>query len=208
MSLNTEVGLYFANGCGRCPRGGTPECSVRFWPTELALLRKIVLQSGLTETVKWGVLCYTWEQANIAILGAFREYCSLSFFKGALLNDPRGILEKPGENTQAARLVRITTIKQIRLWKSDLEAFLQQAIELERAGTKVECDAKSNLVFPIELEQQFVALPVLRTAFAALTPGRQRGYILHFTGAKQSQTRKSRIEKCIPQILEGRGMHD
>lgn len=206
--MNQDVELYFVDGCGRCPRGGTPACSVRRWRKELRRLRQIALDSGLAESAKWGVPCYTYQQKNVAILGAFQNDCTLSFFKGALLDDPLGILEKPGENTQAARIVRITSLTQIKDREPSIKAFLKQAIELEKVGAKVDYDAKSNLVIPEELEQQFAALPRLRAAFTALTPGRQRGYILHFTAAKQSQTRRSRIEKCIPQILEGRGMHD
>ncbi len=206
--LNPEVDLYLAEGCGRCELGGTPQCTVHKWPGELKRLREIVLSCGLTENRKWGVPCYTVENRNVVIVSAFKEYCSLSFFKGVLLKDAKRILVKPGENSQSARLIRFTSVQEIVKLESALKEYVLEAIELEKSGAKVDFRAKSELVIPDELQKKFDELPALRSAFQALTAGRQRGYVLHFSAAKQSKTREARIEKCIPAILEGRGMHD
>jgi uncharacterized protein YdeI (YjbR/CyaY-like superfamily) len=206
--FNSNVDNYLQNGCGRCPLVGTPQCKVRDWTKELTRLRSIVLGCDLVEEVKWGVPCYTFDKHNVVIISALRECCTLSFFKGALLADAHGVLEKPGENSQAARLFRLTSVREIAAREPIIKQYIREAIELEKAGAKVEFTAKSKLTFPAELEMKFDALPALRAAFAALTPGRQRGYVLYFSGAKQSKTRESRIEKCIPAILEGRGLHD
>ncbi len=205
---NAKIDIYLKEGCGRCPLGGTPECKVHDWQKELKKLRTIVLGCGLTEDLKWGVPCYTFEKANVAIVSALKEYCALSFFKGALLKDAKGILDKPGENTQSARLIRFTSVREIVEMESILKEYLHEAIEVEKNGLKVDFKAKTQLVILDELQRKFDELPALQAAFKALTPGRQRGYLLHFSAAKQSQTRLSRIEKCIPHILEGRGFHD
>lgn len=207
-TLNPLIDDYLKLGCGRCELHGTPECKVHSWPAELKLLREIVLSCGLTEELKWKVPCYTHSGHNILIVAAFKEYASVSFFKGALLPDAKGILEKPGENSQAARVLRFTSVKAVRQLASALKELIGEAIKLEQAGSKIDFKAKHELVLPAELERKFEALPALRSAFAALTPGRQRGYVIYFEGAKQSKTRESRIDKCIPQIMEGRGMHD
>jgi uncharacterized protein YdeI (YjbR/CyaY-like superfamily) len=152
--------------------------------------------------------CYTYDDANIAMIAAFKEYCSLSFFKGVLLKDAAKLLVAPGENSQSARLFRFTSTRQIDQFKQQIQEYLLEAIEIEKSGQKVNFKAKNELVFPTELLEKFEQLPALAEAFAALTPGRQRGYILFFNGAKQSKTRLARIEKCQPQILEGLGLHD
>ncbi len=206
--LNPLIDDFLQEGCGRCPLGGTPECKVHTWSSELKLLRKIVLSSGLTEELKWKQPCYTLDGKNVVIVSAFKDSAILSFFKGALLNDSEGILEKAGENSQSARLLRFTSTKSIRAVESTLKAYLAQAIQIERDGLRVPMNAKHELVLPEELEKKFESLPQLREAFEALTPGRQRGYIIFITGAKQSKTREARIDKCIPQIMEGRGLHD
>jgi uncharacterized protein YdeI (YjbR/CyaY-like superfamily) len=206
--LNPQIDAYLADGCGRCPLGGTPECKVHDWQPELKLLRKIVLGCGLTEELKWKVPCYTFEKNNILTVAAFKEFCSINFFKGALLQDAEGVLVKPGENTQSGRLLRFTAVRQIRELEPIVKSYIHEAIEVEKAGLKVDFRAKHELQFPEELQVKFAALPALQAAFLGLTPGRQRGYLLFFSAAKQSKTRESRIEKCIPQILEGRGMHD
>ena len=206
--LNPKVDLYLTDGCGRCELGGTPQCSVNRWPAELQRLREIVLSCGLVEDLKWGVPCYTIDNRNVVIVSALKESCALSFFKGVLLKDAKQILIKPGENSQSARLIRFTSVQEIVQLESVLKEYVLEAMELERSGAKVDFSAKLELVIPEELERKFEQLPALRTAFQALTPGRQRGYILHFTAAKQSKTREARIDKCTPQILEGRGMHD
>jgi uncharacterized protein YdeI (YjbR/CyaY-like superfamily) len=206
--MNLTVDTYFTEGCGRCPLGGTPACKVHQWPQALALLRRILLDCGLHETSKWGVACYTIQNRNVVILAAFKEYCALSFFKGALLADAEGILDKPGEHTQAGRLIRFTDPRAITEMEAILKAYIFEAIEVEKAGLKVTFQKGSESVFPDELLQTMDDDPAFKAAFEALTPGRQRGYMLYFSGAKQSQTRISRIEKCKPQIFNGKGMQD
>lgn len=206
--LNPEVSSYFADGCGRCKLHGTPECKVRTWTKELKRLRAIVLDCDLIEERKWGVACYTFEGKNIAIVSALKDYCAVSFFKGVLLSDPNKILVAPGENSQSARMIKFTELSQINGLEAIIKQYLGEAIQIECSGQKVEFKAKTELVLPEELYQKFIELPELQSAFEALTPGRQRGYVLHISSAKQSATRISRIEKCIPAILAGKGMHD
>lgn len=178
------------------------------WQEVLEALRTIVLDSPLTEEVKWRQPCYTFQDRNIVILGRFKEYCALTFVKGALLKDPCKILARPGENTQAARVIRFTTVEHILELEPDLKAFVQQAIDVEKAGLKVKLKKISDFKLPEELENKFDERPELKTAFRALTPGRQRAYLLHFSGAKQAKTREARVEKCVERILEGKGMDD
>jgi uncharacterized protein YdeI (YjbR/CyaY-like superfamily) len=171
-------------------------------------MRKIVWECGLTEELKWKAPCYTQDGKNILMVGAFKNHAVISFFKGVLLSDAKGILEKPGENSQSARLIRFDSVDAIRDLEADLKAFIAQAIQVEQAGTKVDFSAKDEIVIPSELERKFDSLPALRDAFFALTPGRQRGYVLYFQNAKQTKTRVARIEKYVPRILEGLGFHD
>lgn len=205
--MNPEVDNYLAEGCGRCPLGGTPGCKVNNWRKELILLRGIVLDCGLTEEVKWGAPCYTFGKANVAMVAALKDSCVLSFFKGALLSDPHGILEKPGENTQAGRVISFTNVQEITEKESILKTYLYEAVEVEKAGLKVEFKKNPEPV-PEEFQRKMDQDPELKAAFEALTPGRQRGYLLHFSQPKQSKTREDRIDKCIPQILEGIGLND
>ncbi|WP_258102534.1 YdeI family protein [Marinoscillum sp. MHG1-6] len=204
----TTVEDYLTNGCGRCNLGGTPQCKVHSWSAELKALKSIVINCGLIEEIKWDVPCYTYQGKNICIVSAFKEYASISFFKGALIQDASQLLEKPGENSQSARLIKFTDIKQIIEQESKLKAYLFEAIEIEKAGLTIDFKEKNELVYPEELENKFAENPDIKSAFEALTTGRQRGYILHFSQPKQSSTRESRIEKCIPKILEGKGFHD
>lgn len=178
------------------------------WKTELLKLRAIALDCKLSEELKWGHPCYAHQKKNVVIISGLKDYCALSFFNGALLKDPHGILVKPGENTRAGRLVRFTGVPEIVDKKAILKAYILEAIELEKAGLKVDLKDGAELEMPEELERQLDASPALREAFEALTPGRQRGYILHVSGAKQSKTRESRIEKCKPRILDGKGLND
>ena len=178
------------------------------WREEMQKLRAILLDSPLMEELKWGKPCYTFEKGNVAILYGLKESCALGFLKGALLKDAKGILIKPGENSQSGRWIKFTSVQAITGMKPVLKAYIQEAIAAEKAGLKVDFKEKHELVFPIELQNRLDKNPALKAAFAALTPGRQRGYNLYFSGAKQSQTRESRIEKCLPQILRGRGLHD
>jgi uncharacterized protein YdeI (YjbR/CyaY-like superfamily) len=178
------------------------------WREELTALREIVLASELTEDVKWRTPCYTWEDKNVALLGRMNECCSISFMKGALMKDPASVLEMPGENTQSARVIRITSVDEVKKLKTAIESFIAQGIAIEKAGVKYEFKKIDAFPLPEELEAMFAEAPELKTAWKALTPGRQRGWLLHFNGAKQSKTRVSRIEKAMEAIFAGKGMHD
>ncbi|WP_305982417.1 YdeI/OmpD-associated family protein [Roseivirga thermotolerans] len=206
--MTTNVDQYLAEGCGRCSLGGTPDCKVHQWSQELQKLRSIALECGLTEESKWGVPCYTYHGANVAMISAFKDYCSLSFFKGALLKDKYQMLVKPGPNSQAARLFKFTNLEQILQAEDSIRLYLFEAIEVEKKGLKVDMQAKDQLDYPDELQAKFKDMPELKTAFEALTPGRQRGYIIHFSQPKQSKTRLARIEKLIPKIMDGKGFFD
>lgn len=177
------------------------------WREETELLRQLALGCGLTEELKWGKPCYTFEGGNVAIIQGFKAYCALMFFKGALLKDPKGILQKPGANSQAAHQVRFTSAREITAQKAVLKAYLQEAIALEKAGLKVEFNKEPEPT-PAELQATLDRNPALKKAFAALTPGRQRSYILHISSAKQSATRVTRAEKCAAGILAGRGFNE
>ncbi|MDK8180224.1 YdeI family protein [Paenibacillus sp. UMB4589-SE434] len=176
------------------------------WKEEYGELRNIVLNSGLTEEFKWMHPCYTFEKKNIVLIHGFKEYCALLFHKGALLRDAHGILIQQTENVQAARQIRFTNLQEIVEMKAILKAYIHEAIEVEQAGLEV--NFTTEFVIPEELQNKFDEIPVLKTAFEALTPGRQRAYILHFSGPKQSKTRESRVEKCTQQILNGKGLND
>lgn len=178
------------------------------WSAELEALRQIVLETELIEETKWRTPTYTLNGANVVMLGSYNDGCMLSFLKGALIRDPRGLLVAPGPNTQAARVVRFTDVDQIRKFKPVLKDFVEQAIQIEKAGLKVRMKSTADFEFPEELDAAFRSDPALRKAFDALTPGRQRGYLLHFSGAKQLKTRAARIEKSAPRILKGKGLDD
>ena len=179
----------------------------RKWQEEMEKLRMIILDCQLTEELKWGKPCYTFQKSNIIIIIGLKEYCALMFCKGVLLNDANGILIKPGENTQAARQIRFTNVREIVEMEPILKAYICEAIEAEKAGLKVNFK-KNPEPIPEELQNKLDEIPALKAAFDALTPGRQRAYILYFSGAKQSKTRESRVEKCMPQILNGKGLND
>jgi uncharacterized protein YdeI (YjbR/CyaY-like superfamily) len=178
------------------------------WRAEFEKLRAIILGSPLTEELKWGQPCYSLENRNIVLMHGFKEYCALLFFKGALLKDPKGILVQQTENVQAARQIRFTNVREIVEREPTLKAYIEEAIEAEKAGLKVKLKKTSQFAMPEEFQKKLAETPALKTAFAALTPGRQRGYLLYFSAAKQSNTRESRIEKCTPQILKGKGLDD
>jgi uncharacterized protein YdeI (YjbR/CyaY-like superfamily) len=178
------------------------------WQEELKKLRMIILDCQLTEELKWGVPCYTFEKRNIVLIHGFKEYCALLFFKGALLNDPNGILIQQTENVQAARQIRFTNVRQIVKMKPILKAYIYEAIEVEKAGLKVSFKKTSDFIIPEEFQNKLDKIPTLKTAFYALTPGRQRAYIFYFSQPKQSKTRESRVEKCMQQILNGKGLND
>jgi uncharacterized protein YdeI (YjbR/CyaY-like superfamily) len=199
---------FFKNGCGRCSLGGTPNCKVNTWRKELAALRKIMKSTSLVEERKWGVACYTSNGKNIALLGAFKQCCTLSFPKGALLKDPKKLLEKGGEATQSARVVRITSLAKVQTNMDALKELIEQAIQVGNSGQKVETKKVGEADFPTELKNYFQSDERFKKAFQSLTPGRQRGYILFFTSAKKSETRTARIEKYRSKILSGKGMLD
>jgi uncharacterized protein YdeI (YjbR/CyaY-like superfamily) len=191
---NPEVDVYFSKA--------------KKWQKELQKLRMILLDCQLTEELKWGKPCYTFEKHNVVIILPLKESCALLFCKGALLNDANGILIKPGENTQAARQIRLTNVREIVEMETILKAYIHAAIEVERSGLTVNYKKIGEFQIPKELQKKLDTIPALKTAFAALTPGRQRGYILYFSAPKQSKTRESRIEKCLEQIVIGKGLND
>ena len=178
------------------------------WQEEFRKLRMIVLACGLTEELKWGKPCYTFRQSNVVLIHGFKEYCALLFMKGALLKDAKRILIQQTDNVQAARQIRFTDVQEIVKMERILKAYVKEAIEIEKAGLEVNFKKTSEFKTPEEFQNKLDAIPALRTAFDALTPGRQRGYLLYFSGAKQSKTRESRAEKCMPQILKGKGLDD
>jgi uncharacterized protein YdeI (YjbR/CyaY-like superfamily) len=193
-SMNPKVDFYFNKA--------------KKWQEELKRLRAIVLDCGLSEELKWGVPCYTFEKRNIVLIHVFKEYCALLFFKGALLNDGNGILIQQTENVQAARQVRFTNVREIVKLKPVLKAYVYEAIEVERAGLKVNLKTTKEFDIPEEFQNKLNKTPALKKAFNALTPGRQRAYLFYFSQPKQSKTREARVEKCVPQILNGKGLND
>ena len=178
------------------------------WQGETRKLRTILLDCGLGEKLKWGKPCYTFQDSNLAIIQGFKDHCSLMFFKGVLLDDPDGVLVRPGENSRAQKRVDFTSVDQIDEMESTLRGFIDQAMAVEKAGLKVDLEEKRALDLPEELTAKFDEDPELATAFRALTPGRQRAYVLHFSGAKQSKTRVARIERCVDRILAGKGVNE
>ena len=206
--MNPKVDDYLINGCMRCELGGTPDCKVNDWQIELNELRRILSDTALEEEVKWGVPCYTHEKKNILIMSALKGSANLSFFKGALMKDPEEVLEKPGPNSQAARYMKFTSLDQVKDAESIIKVYVEEAIEIEKAGLKVEFKDTSSFDVPIEFQEKLDQDPALKMAFEGLTPGRQRGYLLYFSSAKQSKTRTSRVEKHISKIMEGKGFHD
>jgi uncharacterized protein YdeI (YjbR/CyaY-like superfamily) len=178
------------------------------WQKEYEKLRKIILDCGLIEELKWGCPCYTFENTNIVLIHGFKEYCALLFFKGALLNDPNGILIQQTKNVQSARQIRFTNAREIVKMEKILKAYVYEAIEAERAGLKVKLKKTSEFKIPEEFQKRLDKSTALKKAFDALTPGRQRAYIFYFSQAKQSKTREARVEKYLKQILNGKGIDD
>ena len=192
--MNPKVDFYFSK--------------VKKWQEELEKLRMILLDCQLTEELKWGVPCYTFQKSNIVLIHVFKEYCALLFFNGALLNDTHGILIQQTKNTQAGRQIRFTNVREIVKMNPILKAYVYEAIEVEKAGLKVNFKKTTQFIIPEEFQNKLDEIPALKTAFDALTPGRQRAYILYFYAPKQSKTRESRVEKCRQQILNGKGLND
>jgi uncharacterized protein YdeI (YjbR/CyaY-like superfamily) len=192
--MNPKVDFYFGK--------------VNKWQKELAKLRTIVLDCQVTEELKWGVPCYTFQKSNIVLIHVFNEYCALLFVKGALLKDTNGILIQQTENVQAARQIRFANVREIVEMEPILKAYINEAIEVKKAGLKVNLKKTSEFIIPEEFQDELDENAALKTAFDALTPGRQRAYILYFSAPKQSKTRESRVEKCMQQILNGKGLND
>lgn len=206
--MNPQVDIILEEGCGRCKLVGTPQCRIIIRNAEMQALREIALESGLDEEVKWGLPAYTFKKKNIFMLGSFKEYSSIMFFKGALLSDPEKILVQPTENSNSGRQLRFTNAKDVLKIKKTILQYIFEATELEKSGAKVEAKKTSEYPMPDELKNKFKELPELKEAFEKLTPGRQRGYLLHFSQAKQSATRLSRIEKSMEAIFNGKGMNE
>lgn len=192
--MNPKVDFYFSKA--------------EKWQKEVEEMRTIALDCGLNEELKWGCPCYTWQVNNIVLIHVFKEYCAYLFFKGALLQDAHGMLIQQTKNVQAARQIRFTNVKEITKKKAILKAYIFEAIEVEKAGLKVELKKTSEFSMPEEFKKKLDKTPALKKAFHALTPGRQRGYLLYFSQAKQAKTREERIEKCIPKIITGKGLND
>ncbi len=178
------------------------------WQKEIRKLRMIILECGLTEELKWGCPCYTYVNSNIVLIHVFKEYCAVLFFKGALLHDANGILVQQTKNVQSARQIRFTNIREIVERETNLKAYIYEAIEVEKAGLKVPFKKTKDFIIPGEFKKKLDKIPALKTAFEALTPGRQRAYIFYFSQAKQSKTRESRVEKYLKHILHGKGLED
>ena len=205
--MNKDVNTYFTKGCGRCSLYDTPKCKVLSWENELQLLRSVLVNTELKEESKWGSPCYTHDGNNVIMLQSFKAYCALMFFKGSLIKDSKGLLVKAGENSNNARQVRFTSVDQVKKALPVLKLLIKEAIQIERDGLKLE-KVTSTIDFIPELKDAFKKNPSLKKAFDGLTPGRQRGYHIFFSQAKQSATRTSRIEKYTPAILAGKGMQD
>ena len=208
MGLNTiSAEAYLADGCGRCSHYKTSECKVHLWTPALEALRTILLASELTEEMKWGSPCYTLDGKNVLLMASFKEFCSLNFFRGALLTDEKRVLEPAGPNTRSARLFKFTSAAQVTGHRALIIRMIDEAIVLHKEGTRLAAPERLEAT-PEELQAVLDTDASLRAAFDALTPGRKRGYILHVSGAKQSKTRAARAERCVPKILTGKGFNE
>ena len=205
--MDQSISEFFSIGCGRCSLVGTPQCKVMTWNEELHVLRNIILTTGITEERKWGVPCYTDNGKNIILLSALKDAATLSFLKGSLIDDVHGMLIAPGKNSQSARYMKFTSIEEINTTKPIIVKYIEQALEIERNGKKVEFKKEDDPI-PDELTEAFEKNPPLKTAFYALTPGRRRGYLLHFNQAKQSATKISRINANMKKIMSGKGFNE
>lgn len=207
--MNTiSVDAYLRDGCGRCDNYRTPACKVHRWTKELEVLRALVVASGLTEEMKWGSPCYTLDGKNVVMLVSFKESCSLQFFQGAALVDDDGALESPGPNSQLVRFVRFRSFDDVRARQKLAQRLLDQAIALERGGKKLAPRKGKTEPMPVELARRLEGDAALARAFDGLTPGRKRSHVLHVSGAKQSETRERRVDRCVPNILAGRGFNE
>jgi uncharacterized protein YdeI (YjbR/CyaY-like superfamily) len=206
--MNTEsVDAYLRDGCGRCDHYRTPQCKVHLWTPILVGLRTLLRAAGLVEEMKWGSPCYTLDGKNVAMIVALKERSALQFFKGSGLVDPAGLLTSPGPNSQYGRLLEFRSLAEFEALREDAIGFLRQAIELERSGVKI-APAPTAEAMPEELAARLEADPALAQAYEALTPGRRRSHVIHISGAKQSETRARRVDRCVPDILAGRGFNE
>ncbi|MFM7156177.1 MAG: YdeI/OmpD-associated family protein [Bacteroidota bacterium] len=205
--MQDTIAEFFSIGCGRCPLVGTPQCKVMSWTIELHALRDIILKTEVEEVRKWGVPCYTVKGKNVVLLSALKESATLNFLKGSLIDDTHGLLTAPGENSQSARYMKFTSVKEITKHKAIIVDYIRQAIAIEVAGKKV-VFAKEQEPIPAELLDMYKQHPLLKKAFEALTPGRRRGYLLHFNQAKQSATKISRIHANMKKIMAGKGLNE
>ncbi len=192
--MNPKVDFYFTKA--------------KAWKQEYERLRSIILDTGLTEELKWGVPCYTYEKKNIVLIHGFKDYCAILFHKGVLLKDPKGILIQQTENVQAGRQIRFTDLREIFELEPVIKAYVKEAIEVERAGLKVPLKQTTEYAIPEEFQRALDEMPALKNAFGGLTPGRQRAYLLYFSAPKLSKTRESRVEKSVQPILDGKGLDD
>ena len=192
--MNPKVGFYFDKA--------------KKWQAEIEKMRDMALDCSLTEELKWGVPCYTIGKSNIVLIHTFKDYCAFLFFKGALMKDVKGLLVQQTENVQAARQLRFSSMQDLIELESVIKAYILEAIDIEKSGLKVEMKKPTEFKVAEEFQSKLDVMPALKTAFEALSPGRQRGYLLHFSAPKQSKTREARVEKYIPQILSGKGLDD
>lgn len=201
----TNVDAYLTSGCGRCPRGGTQDCSVHRWTHELLVMRQVLLDSGLKEEIKWQSPCYTRNGKNLVMIGAFKDNCVMSFMNGVMMDDPHGLLVKPGENSKEGRVVRIRAGADMKDLAPKLADLVREAIRVDEAGLVVDRSQDPEPELPAEMVDAFTDDPELETAYYALTPGRRRSWMLHISSAKQSATRASRMQAAIPNIRRGKG---
>jgi uncharacterized protein YdeI (YjbR/CyaY-like superfamily) len=196
------------NGFGSNPKVDAFLGRTQEWQKEMTKLRAIALDCHLSEALKWGQPCYSHEDSNIVLIHGFKEYCAYLFFKGALMKDPKGILIQQTENVQSARQIRFTNLREIAGMEKTLKAYIHEAIEIEKSGLKVKLKKTADFAVPEEFQSKLDKIPALKTAFNALTPGRQRAYLFYFSAAKQPKTREARVEKYMPRILKGKGLDD
>lgn len=204
----TSIEEYFTDGCGRCKHFKTPQCKIHLWPVELQIMRELCLEVGLNEELKWSQPVYTWNGKNIVIIAVFKNYCALGFFKGVLMSDPHGLLSFAGENSNSSKLYKIEKTDDLLNSVDVLRDYLKEAIEIEKSGAKIVSKSMEDYDVPEELTAYFQSDSDFEKAFKSLTPGRQRGYLMHFNQAKQSKTRTARIEKYRDKIFAGKGFQE
>lgn len=208
MAMITDPNVYFLDGCGRCNKFETDACKARLWSEPLAILRDELLKSGLEEQAKWGQPTYTLNGKNVALVFSFNDACGISFFKGVLLKDDHQLLVAAGENSHVARLLKVTHAGEAEALRPLIAQYIEEAISLERAGAQVPKREAGADPMPVELEELLAEWPAAQAAWERLTPGRQRSYLIHINGAKQSATRRSRAEKSLPKIMSGKGQNE